>query len=116
MNIFSSPLFNIITLVADILVIIFVFSYFLSKNRSNNEGKNEVNNTGAGNFVTFTDVNRAESSDGLSSEVVAVITAAVMAYMQGNGTGLRVRSIKRIGQTAPVWNAAGRNEYIMTRL
>lgn len=49
-----------------------------------------------------------------NTEIIAVISAAVMACMQGSSTGLRVRSIRRIGHTTPIWNVAGRNEQTMS--
>lgn len=51
-----------------------------------------------------------------NAEIVAVISAAIMAFMQDSGTGLRVRSIRRIGHTTPIWNVAGRNEQILTKI
>lgn len=50
------------------------------------------------------------------NEIIAVITAAVMACMQASGSGLLVRSIRRIGHTTPIWNIAGRNEQILSRI
>ena len=49
-----------------------------------------------------------------NTEIIAVISSAVMACMQGSSTGLRVRSIRRIGHTTPIWNVAGRNEQTMS--
>jgi sodium pump decarboxylase gamma subunit len=51
-----------------------------------------------------------------NAEIIAVITAAIMACMQGSTTGLRVRSIRRIGHTTPIWNVAGRNEQILSKI
>lgn len=51
-----------------------------------------------------------------NTELIAVITAAIMACMQDSGTGLRVRSIRRIGHTTPIWNIAGRNEQILSKI
>lgn len=50
------------------------------------------------------------------TELIAVITAAIMACMQGSGTGLRVRSIRRIGHTTPIWNVTGRNEQVLSKI
>lgn len=116
MDIFSSPAFKIITLLADICVIIFIFSYFIAKNRNRNESINEAGKPETNSAVVYSVENKAVESNAISSEIVAVITAAIMASMQGNGTGLHVKSIKRIGHTTPIWNVAGRNEYILTRL
>jgi len=53
-------------------------------------------------------------SDNIDPELIAVIAAAVAASMQSTNTGYIVRSIKRIGHTTPIWNVAGRNEYIFS--
>ncbi|MDI9481872.1 MAG: OadG family protein [Bacillota bacterium] len=60
--------------------------------------------------------NNALPADSISPELLAVITAAVSACMQSTNTGYTVRSIKRIGHTTPIWNVAGRNEYILSKL
>lgn len=60
--------------------------------------------------------NKALPADNINPELLAVITAAVAASMHGTNTGYTVRTIKRIGHTTPIWNVAGRNEYILSRL
>jgi len=55
-------------------------------------------------------------ADNIDPELLAVIAAAAAACMQNTNTGYTVRSIKRIGHTTPIWNVAGRNEYILSRL
>lgn len=59
------------------------------------------------------EINTAVADD---TEIIAVISAAIAAYMQGSGTGLRVKSIRRIGHTTPVWNVTGRNEQILSKI
>ncbi len=54
-----------------------------------------------------------EMADMADEEIAAVIAAAVAA-MDG-GSGLVVRSIRRIGVNVPQWNAAGRTDIINTR-
>ncbi len=58
----------------------------------------------------------ASQGDNIDPELLAVISAAIAASMQSANTGYMVRSIKRIGHTTPIWNVAGRNEYILSRL
>ena len=41
-------------------------------------------------------------------EIVAVIAAAVAAIASREGSRLRVRSVRRVGQQAPVWSRAAR--------
>lgn len=51
------------------------------------------------------------------NEIAAVIAAAVHAYMKpGDDVGLRVVSVKRTGQTTPLWNRAGRLDRISGKL
>jgi hypothetical protein len=53
----------------------------------------------------------------VNSELIAVITAAVMAVMSSNAASdLMIRSIRRVGRNSPVWNIAGRDEYLMSKL
>lgn len=50
-------------------------------------------------------------------ELAAVITAAVMAAMGAERkSGLVIKSIKRTGQVAPIWNRTGRFEQISGKL
>lgn len=56
-----------------------------------------------------------EITDG---ELVAVLTAAVMSFMQKKGykSKIRVKSFRRIPQTTPIWNAVSRSENIASKL
>lgn len=59
--------------------------------------------------------NNFSPADDINPELLAVITAAVAAYMRNSNTAYMVKSIKRVGHTTPIWNVAGRNEYIFSR-
>jgi len=48
------------------------------------------------------------------AEIAAVI-AAVVAMMSENGSGLKIRSIRRVGKNNTGWNESGRQEYLGTR-
>lgn len=48
-------------------------------------------------------------------ELVAVITAALMAYAKDSNKTLVVRSIRRSGAKAPVWANAGRADQLASR-
>lgn len=67
-------------------------------------------------------LSRSESAatiptDTVGAELVAVIMASVMACYGGNVTSdLKIKSIKRVGRHSPVWNTAGRDEYIGSKL
>ena len=49
-------------------------------------------------------------------ELVAVIMAAVMNMLSVNASsGLQIKSIRHLGRSSPVWNLAGRDEYITSK-
>ena len=48
------------------------------------------------------------------AEIAAVI-AAVVAMMSESGSGLKIRSIRRVGKNNTGWNESGRQEYLGTR-
>jgi sodium pump decarboxylase gamma subunit len=49
-------------------------------------------------------------------ELICVITAAVAASLNRSTHNLVVRSIRRVGNTSPIWNRTGRQEQIWTKL
>lgn len=61
----------------------------------------------------ITPIMETQDEDELS--IVAAIMAAITAAM-GQGTGFRLRSIRRAGRNTPSWNQSGRDEYLATRL
>lgn len=62
----------------------------------------------------FIDDSSDYSSD---NSLIAVLTAAVTAYMgRSSDVKVRVTSFKRIPQTSPVWNTVSRSEYISNKL
>lgn len=73
---------------------------------------------------TTSNVSRSESAASLheqkkadDGEIVAVIMAALMDMLSGEyNSGLHIKSIRRVGRSSPVWNLAGRDEYIATKL
>ena len=48
-------------------------------------------------------------------ELIAVLTAAVAASLNTSTYNLHIKSYRRIGNTAPVWNQAGLNDTINSR-
>lgn len=52
----------------------------------------------------------------VSDEVLAVITAAIASMEVRSGHKLVVRSMRRVHQTSPVWNATGRVERLRRNL
>lgn len=56
------------------------------------------------------------SESTINEEIVAVISAAIAAFGMRSGKKLVVREIKRLDQTAPIWNTAGKLERISRKL
>lgn len=50
------------------------------------------------------------------NEVVAAIAAAITAYYADSECKQVIRSIRRVPQTSPTWNVAGRVELIKNKL
>jgi len=94
-----------------------IISKFSNKNTNsdrNNFRTNDVQRTEIAETIVVN--NTSTVQNGLNPELIAVIASAIAAIMSGSGDGFRVKSIKRIGHTTPIWNVAGRNEYILTKL
>lgn len=95
-----------------------LYSAIIAKlsNRNNSSNNNTDNGNDRNEIIETTNANSNSTSNELNPELIAVIAAAIAASMGGSSSGIRVRSIKRIGHTTPVWNVAGRNEYILSKL
>jgi len=53
----------------------------------------------------------------INEEVVAAIMAAISCVLgTGATSNLKIKSIRRVGQNAPVWCLAGRESYIASKL
>ncbi|NMA65868.1 MAG: hypothetical protein GX957_06445 [Clostridiaceae bacterium] len=67
-------------------------------------------------------ISKSESAASLNvpinnDEVVAAIMGAIMTLLSDTATSdIKIRSIRRIGRVSPVWNIAGRDEYIASKL
>ncbi|NTV89158.1 MAG: sodium pump decarboxylase subunit gamma [Clostridiales bacterium] len=61
---------------------------------------------------------KTQNQEKISDEIIAVISAAIaaMAENSGNGIKLRVSNIKRLPQSSPAWNLAGRAERLAQKL
>lgn len=65
------------------------------------------------------EIEQPEQKSEDQSELVAVIAAAIQEYMNSNAnpeSRLEVVSIKRTGQTTPIWNRVGRLDHISRKL
>jgi len=49
------------------------------------------------------------------AELIAILTAAVAASMNTSAYNLKIKSYKRIHNTAPAWNKAGRLDIMGSR-
>ncbi|HEY8499228.1 MAG TPA: OadG family protein [Clostridia bacterium] len=100
-----------------IILCIVIYSRLIrGKAPKNNNYENSSVKSNSDVEKPISESNVLSQADGIDPELLAVITAAAAACMQGTNTGYMVRSIKRIGHTTPIWNVAGRNEYILSRL
>lgn len=55
---------------------------------------------------------QAQAND---AELVAILTAAIAASLNTSTYNLKIKSYRRIGNTAPAWNKAGRRDVIDSR-
>jgi len=100
-----------------LIVLCIVIYSRLVRGKTQKPGSVGNNSAGSNNAENAASENDTFSpADNINPELLAVITAAVAASLQGTNIRYTVRSIKRIGHTTPVWNVAGRNEYILSRL
>jgi len=80
--------------------------------------------SGNGNPENQADISGSESAaamyepgNEISEELAAAITAVILCAVEpGASNGIRIRSIRRVGVNAPVWNIAGRQTYISSKL
>lgn len=93
-----------------------IISRFSNKGDSANKNNKKTEKEKTSEVTETTNVSFSSTTDGITPELIAVITAAIAASIGGSNAGFRVRTIKRTGYTTPVWNVAGRNEYILSRL
>ncbi len=56
----------------------------------------------------------AEEED--EEELIAVLTAAIAASLNTSTYNLKIKSFRRIGQSAPAWNTVSRKEQIESNL
>lgn len=109
-----------VVFIALVLIIFFIklFSGIIIRSQGKKpEGGNSVSNEKSDKEDIPAALNSDVSASGtLSPELISVITAAIAAAMQNNVSGIRVKSIKRIDHTTPIWNIVGRNEYVMSKL
>lgn len=96
-------------------IIIDISGRAFSRKNSVNGAANPGNSKAAqGNPGSLKDsVNELADSASDNGELISVVTAAIAAYLKpGLENKIRVRSIRRIPQSTPVWNVAGRMEHI----
>lgn len=72
-----------------------------------------VDNTSVNAQPAVVESNDIKADD---KEIIAVIAAAIAASLNTSVSNLKIKSLKRIGNNSPVWNKAGVNEMINSRL
>lgn len=109
-----------ITVVFLALIILSLSIYVFSKIIESTGKKNINKATEQKNESSVVEIDEKSSdieNSTSNEELVAVITAAVMACMKRTpGCKIQVKSFRRIPQTSPAWNIRGRNEYINNKL
>ncbi len=86
-----------------------LFSRLFGTSNSEQENNDITKNESA---VSMLDTQGANDS-----QIVAVIMAALMNILSTENNGeLRIKSIRRTGRRSPVWNVAGSNQYIESKL
>lgn len=77
----------------------------------------EENNETSVSEITQDYTTQFPSDSTSDEELVAILTAAVLASMQnGAECNIKVKSFRRLPQQAPAWNTAGRMEHIAGKL
>lgn len=96
---------------------IFVFSKFLNIKKESNGKTPDVKDEASILEIDEDEELDAPSDDLSDDEIVAVLTAAVLASMRARPESkIRVKSFRRIPGIAPAWNATGRLEQISAKL
>lgn len=86
------------------------FTKLFGTDKSQNEAMLNKNSSRSESAVSL----QEQNNDG---EIVAAIMAALMNILSDGSTGeLRIKSIRRTNRMSPVWNTAGRDEYIISKL
>ncbi len=66
--------------------------------------------------VEVVEVKQPEVAEEDEEELIAVITAAIAASLNTSTYNLKIKSFRRVGQTAPAWNAVSRKEQLESNL
>jgi len=92
-----------------ILGVVFIYFYVSGKNKdkSGSEGTTVAPNNAP---------SQKAGKDLSDEELIAVLTAAVMAMQSNPDIKIKVTSFRRIPQSAPVWNTIGRRERLENKL
>jgi len=99
-------------------LVIFVFSKILQK-KDKALAESEDSTKKAVSHLEISENNKPDAPlDNIpDNELVAVLSAAIMASMKGQHVyNFRIKSFRRLPQGTPVWNRTGRMEYISNKL
>lgn len=107
----NANFFQVIIGILVILAVAFIYFFVSGKNKSKSG-----NSDPDGITVTQNKETQKNGEDLSDDELIAVLTAAVMAMRSNSGVKIRVTSFRRIPQSAPVWNTVGRRERMENKL
>lgn len=122
------PILGVVAIVLALVLIGYIIYRFIKSLEKSEENTNLYQNKTVSNSNVNRQVNEhildatGTSSDSVNSidsadELVAVLTAAIYASMdKEHRPNIRIKSFKRINTSVPIWNLAGRNEYIANKL
>jgi Na+-transporting methylmalonyl-CoA/oxaloacetate decarboxylase gamma subunit len=109
-----------------LIVLIKLLSFFVKKITESLAKDDFVQKAGQENVPAASEIDSGkieqnepeqDNTSTTNEELIAVLTAAVAASMQAVSTSkIKIKSFRRIQQTSPVWNKAGRIEHMSSRL
>lgn len=98
------------------LIALSFFIYLFGKVMKNGNGSKPLNKKKARGSSVGTPLEGSPAMDESGDELIAVITAAIMAGLAQAGLSpecrIKVRPFNRVSSDAPAWNLAGRNELV----
>lgn len=95
------------------LILLSFIIYLFSKIRFNRN----INSSSSSDLFIDKASNSVLSNENLDEELIAVLTIAISLYVNKKPNyKFKIKSFKRIKNSAPIWNTVGRNEYIANKL
>ncbi len=104
-----SIVFSVLIILMIVLMLMKVF-FYKDPAKVNTEVKTEIPVAKA---PVAAEIKNSDDMD--ESELVAVLTAAIAASLNTSTYNLKIKSYKRVTNSAPAWNKAGLNDVINSR-